>query len=279
MDNNKDNEGGLERLLGYAQNRVLVSRAMNLWFADLYEQNFKGNETVLEVGSGLNVLSTNLPEHHGKWYQLDSDTEALKEAKKLSPNGVYISGSGLELPFEDNSFDVVCGFNCYDLLMAYQDTAFAEARRVLKNDGLFLHIQDLLTPLNIRSDTGEEHEATELDPYERIKFVSSQICEHLSHFFNPDTVRSEVKLYPFEGIRTDQQRREGRYYIFGNNLGHTTKSIMVSYGNPEQPMFYKGSLIRETCYSLIRPIFPWLASKIEPHTLELLTVSQITARK
>lgn len=279
MDDNEGNESGLERLLGYTRIRAPVSRAMDLWFADLYEQNFNGNETVLEVGSGLNALSINLPEHHGKWVHFDLDTEALKEAKKISPDGIYVAGTGLELPFEDESFDVVCGFNCYELLTAYQDQAFTEASRVLRKDGLFLHLQDLATPLIVQSDTGEIHEETEIDPNERFKVVSSIMCEYLSRHFNPDTINSEVKQYNFKGKRTELQRRGGRYTVFSYNFGQTATSLMAGYGTKEQPMFYKGSPKREAYYSLIRPIFPWLASKIEPPTFELITVGQITARK
>lgn len=155
-EENIANKRGLEELVSFEATRLFVLRATGVWFSTVYEQDFQGNETVLEVGSGLGFLQRNWPvQFSGRCVQLDLNPAALQEARRMYPAGNYVAGSGLELPFEDESFDVVCGLNCYDLLLACQDTAFREASRVLKKDGIFLHLQDLSTPLNTLNSTGE----------------------------------------------------------------------------------------------------------------------------
>ena len=162
IEGNSDTDMSLDSLLNFEQKRAVVSRVTEKWLLALYQRHFQGHETVLEVGSGLGYFKRKLPKHNGIWVQLDSNPVALKEArhKDSSGRGIYVAGTGLLLPFEDESFDVVCGFNCYDLLAAFGDEAFTEARRVLKKGGLFLHTQDLLIPLIVHKNTGEEYEIT-----------------------------------------------------------------------------------------------------------------------
>ena len=117
-----------------------------------------------------------------------------------------------------------------------------------------------------------------MDPIERYEIVSTILRGYLLRHFNPETVRSDVEQYSFKGRRTDLQRRGGNYYAFCNNLGHFTRALMALYGTKEQASLYRPSGIRTTYYEFYKKI-PWLASKLEPLSLELLTVGQVTARK
>lgn len=136
-------KGDVHRLNEFEKDRNLVLRATRQLFLNFYKQNFQGNERVLEVGSGTGFLKRNWPEEFkGEYIQLDSQSAFLEEAKNRNPNGTYINGSAYELPFPDESLDVVCGYGSYDVLIDL-GTAIKEANRVLKKGGLFFHMLDL----------------------------------------------------------------------------------------------------------------------------------------
>lgn len=65
---------------------------------------------------------------------LDATTELIDEAKKRVPTANFHIGEMEELPFEEKSFDVVCGFNSFQYA-ADTKNALLEAKRVLKDGG------------------------------------------------------------------------------------------------------------------------------------------------
>lgn len=274
-EDNIQPKDGLEELISYEENRLFVSRAIKVWLSAIYEQDFQGNETVLEVGSGLGFLQRNWPvQFDGKWVQFDLNPLALQVARQIYPAGNYVAGSAFELPFEDNSFDVVCGFNCYDLMLAYQDRAFKEASRVLKEGGFFLHLGDLLTPLNRQNSAGEETEVEDMIPYDRFRIVTSEMHKQLLPHFDPEKIRMEIMYQYIRGRRTEQQRTRGRF-VFLNYLGEFVWTDRAIYGDN----IYGVSRWRKFPYEVLRHVLPPLASKIEPKSLEVLYASYVKAKK
>jgi SAM-dependent methyltransferase len=65
---------------------------------------------------------------------IDAAEELLAIARTRSPNAEFQQGDIEELPFEDNSFDVVAGFNSFQYA-GNPGIALAEARRVAKPGG------------------------------------------------------------------------------------------------------------------------------------------------
>ena len=65
---------------------------------------------------------------------LDATTELVDEAKKKVPTANFHVGEMEELPFEEKSFDVVCGFNSFQYAADIKN-ALLEAKRVLKDGG------------------------------------------------------------------------------------------------------------------------------------------------
>lgn len=65
---------------------------------------------------------------------LDATTELVDEAKKRVPAANFHIGEMEELPFEEKSFDVVCGFNSFQYAADIKN-ALLEAKRVLKDGG------------------------------------------------------------------------------------------------------------------------------------------------
>lgn len=130
------------------ERRSRTVRAMRKVFEKFQDLYFDEYETVLEVGSGTGFLRRNWPEDERKWIELDIQGDALEEAKNERPEGDYVQGSIYSLPFREESVDVVCSLTTYtdfeDL-----DKAVGESWRVLKPNGLFLHLLDM------RPNTGE----------------------------------------------------------------------------------------------------------------------------
>jgi ubiquinone/menaquinone biosynthesis C-methylase UbiE len=88
---------------------------------------------VLEVGCGTGAILSELPTHlslHG----LDIDPDALTQCKSRVPSASLIRGDALQLPYPENSFDVVY---CHFLLLwvSYPMRALLEMKRVTKEGG------------------------------------------------------------------------------------------------------------------------------------------------
>lgn len=98
-------------------------------------------KTCLEVGSGRGSISSYFADNGFDCTLLDTSESILKTAKEIfKRNGhqaEFVCGNALNLPFEDDSFDVVISIG---LLEHFEDieTPIYEQYRVLKPGGLFL---------------------------------------------------------------------------------------------------------------------------------------------
>ena len=110
-----------------------------------YLKNKKYNK-LLDVGCGTGLLIDMLSKECNKEFVgLDLSPEMIKEAKKKKiKNAKFVEGRSDELPFENNTFDIV---TCSQSFHHYPETdkPLQEALRVLKPGGLY-----------IISDTGVE---------------------------------------------------------------------------------------------------------------------------
>lgn len=105
------------------------------WTRDLRAYIFKkininNSHRVLEVGCGTGAILSELPTHihiHG----LDIDPDTLAQCKSHAPSASLIRGNALQLPYSDNSFDVVY---CHFLLLWVNDPlqALHEMKRVAR---------------------------------------------------------------------------------------------------------------------------------------------------
>ena len=96
----------------------------------------KPGETLLDVGCGTGFFSDLAFKKGVDVTGLDASVQFNKHAKLRNPSINFIVGEMEELPFADNTFNIVCGFNSFQYAENIKN-AFSEAKRVLKGNGKF----------------------------------------------------------------------------------------------------------------------------------------------
>lgn len=72
---------------------------------------FKPTDKLLDVGCGSGFFS-NLAHNKGiDVVGIDASTPLIEQAKQRNSSIKFLTGEMEELPFEDNTFDIVCAFN------------------------------------------------------------------------------------------------------------------------------------------------------------------------
>ncbi|MBO9667435.1 MAG: 3-demethylubiquinone-9 3-O-methyltransferase [Bdellovibrio sp.] len=108
------------------------------WILDVIEKNIGGTAEVLDLGCGAGFLSNDLAHAGHRVAGIDLSESSLKvaECRDHTHSVKYQMGDVYKVPFEANSFDVVCAM---DLLehVSEPSRVLAEASRVLRPGGLF----------------------------------------------------------------------------------------------------------------------------------------------
>ena len=94
---------------------------------------------VLEIGCGGGRITSLLSAHTKKLVAIDPDPELIGQARAGMPGVDFRLAKGEDLPFSDNSFDLVL----FTLSLHHQDSsaALSEASRVLNRDGRILVVE------------------------------------------------------------------------------------------------------------------------------------------
>lgn len=174
----------LEKIEDLEIYRKQILRAERDALKNIYYENFGEEDKVLEIGCGIGFLKRNVPMHR-EWIQLDINKELIKRAKKLNPEGDYILASAYSLPFINEAFDIVCGFNSFDVFEEV-DKAIRETHRILKPNGLFIHILDVhpASTLIKRELEEKEIEFFEYNPPDESNIKSKK--EAMIYFIPPE---------------------------------------------------------------------------------------------
>ena len=89
---------------------------------------------LLDVGCGTGLFSKMPADKDATVTAIDATPEFIEITKKRVPSANVIVGEMEDLPFDDKSFDIVCGFNSFQYA-ANTKNALVEAKRVLADNG------------------------------------------------------------------------------------------------------------------------------------------------
>ena len=130
------------------ESQASTMRRAKLLFKLLDNKVKKTDLFCLDAGCGHGEYCRMLSAKGNKVIGLDYSGEMLKLAKKMSEKDIgYIQGNLYDLPFDDNSFDVVLNFAALQCVEDYEK-AVNELCRVTKKSG-FLFIITLRQPSKI----------------------------------------------------------------------------------------------------------------------------------
>ena len=90
-------------------------------------------QKILDIGTGTGILPLNMIKFGGEYTGVDLSYEMIKQAKSLNSNITYLCSDAHQLPFENNSFDVVTALQCW--VYFDKELLLPELKRVLKRDG------------------------------------------------------------------------------------------------------------------------------------------------
>jgi len=96
------------------------------------------NRKVADIGCGEGALVRLMARHGAKIIGVECNLQMLEKARSAKPAGgeFYSEGVGEDLPFDNGKLDLIVFFNSlHHVDMEQQDTAMAEAARVLKKGG------------------------------------------------------------------------------------------------------------------------------------------------
>ena len=139
FDNYRKPEGKLGGMIAKSMNKEHTP--VSLW--GLSHLDINDNDIVLDVGCGGGINLKRMSEKAKKVYGLDYSEKSVEISKKVNETQIQqgkvdvIHGDVSNLPFEDETFDIVTAF---ETVYFWPDLAqcFGEVKRVLKPGGIFL---------------------------------------------------------------------------------------------------------------------------------------------
>lgn len=123
-------------------------------------KNLRPNQIILDLGCGTGYFA-NVLSKKGKVIGLEIEEESLKfAAKKYKNKAKFVVGSGLDLPFKNNSFNVVLTSEVIEHVPD-DKTFLYEIKRVLKRNGTLILTTEcnegIFPPTEICHKHGTEH--------------------------------------------------------------------------------------------------------------------------
>ncbi|MCF6318850.1 MAG: class I SAM-dependent methyltransferase [Proteobacteria bacterium] len=141
LDNKSDIKLDLE--LEFTGERFTPECVREIWYEHYHRYAFAKNlvkeKNILDAACGEGYGSNLLSEYAVEVTGLDIDNSSIEHAKKKYKrnNLTFVEGSCSQLPFEDDSFDVVVSFETLEHL-SEQKQMLKEFKRVLNKDGILI---------------------------------------------------------------------------------------------------------------------------------------------
>jgi len=162
-------EEDFARLLSYTGNKRALFKS------------FRG-KLVLDIGCNRMYLSEKVRELGGEYVGLDVIRYRTK--KDVSVRNLFVLADGAQIPFKDNTFDIVCMIETLEHIPDHVQ-ALKEAYRVLKiGGGLFIQTSHAFKDaLNFHRDRTHFHLFSAITLYRLLDYVGFQIwiCERIGH--------------------------------------------------------------------------------------------------
>ena len=137
------------------------------------------DDVILDIGCGGGVnVERFLKMTENKVYGLDYSEIAVEKSTKLNQDAIdegrceVIQGSVSELPFEDNTFDIVTGFETVYFWPDFVNDC-KEVRRVLKDDGIMFICNEAIP------DEEDERQKELIDLLDMKRFSADDFDEYL----------------------------------------------------------------------------------------------------
>lgn len=144
----------------------------------------KGNKKgiILDIGCGTGVGSTILAKKFKKVVGIDVSKEAIEYAQRnwKRKNVEFFIGSGTKIPFPNNTFDIVAGFEVIEHIKNWKGF-LKELKRVTKNRGTLY----LSTP---NKDVYSPGTKKPINPHHFFEFTVSQFREALSSYYKLEEI-------------------------------------------------------------------------------------------
>jgi SAM-dependent methyltransferase len=114
----------------------MEGNAINLYERVLLRLKIDRRTSLLDVGCGTGFFCKLAADNEAIVTGFDATPPFIEIAKERVPEGTFVVGDMEELPFAENMFDTVTGFNSFQFAANTQN-ALSEAYRVLKPNGKF----------------------------------------------------------------------------------------------------------------------------------------------
>jgi SAM-dependent methyltransferase len=105
-----------------------------LYEAVLLRLELAGGGALLDVGCGPGLAAATLSKAFSRVDGIDASPSFIETARTRCPHGTFVAGEMESLPYADQAFDAVTGFNAFQYA-ASPVRALREARRVVKPTG------------------------------------------------------------------------------------------------------------------------------------------------
>ena len=141
-------------------------------------RKYAEGQRVLDIGCGTGYGAADLSRSATSVVGLDCSEEAIRYARAHYPvaNLSFVPGSGSELPFASESFDLVTTFEVIEHLVNWRDL-LSEVRRVIRPNGLVI----ISTPN--REYYAESRRLEGPNPFHHHEFEADEFVSELSAFF------------------------------------------------------------------------------------------------
>jgi len=186
---------------------------------------FVKSKTVLDVACGTGYGSNYLTKEAKEVVGVDISNDAINYAKNnyIKPNLNFYNGDAINLPFLDESFDVIVSFETIEHIRKY-DKFLNECWRVLRNGGLFI----CSTP---NKKISSPHTKLPLNPFHVKEFYIDEFYELLDRYF------VDTRLYGQQNTNLIKNSIKKRVIDIGRRLlsvipkGKIIKRVIKKYIN------------------------------------------------